>query len=334
MTTRKQTVASRGSGQFGNGLRSVERKCAFIDSGVGSECELGPQAIENTPPSKELGSFRQILSIARLRAIRFPNWVRFVAFSIHIPARQELGSLRQNAVPAPLARPRDNGRMRRLVLLLLVPAILPADTWVKFTSGPFEVFTDAGARPGREAMVRFLEFRHAVGLLLGEPELGTPLPVRVLVLKNPRGWTPDKPISEGRDRYNIVLPEKSSGSPALYVELTRLFLQANTKQMPPAFERGLISFFSTAEINGIAITVGAPPPQPDVDWARIHLLVVSPEYFGKLRVLLSNLRRGVDEEPAYRNAFGKSASRGRRAGEAAPRCGEIRHDVTEQPPFG
>ena len=36
------------------------------------------------------------------------------------------------------------------------------------------------------------------------------------------------------------------------------------------------------------------------------MLVVSPEYFGKLRVLLSNLRRGVDEEPAYRNAFGKS----------------------------
>ncbi len=196
--------------------------------------------------------------------------------------------------------------MRRVALLLLMPALLAAADWVKFTSGPFEVLTDAGARPGREAMVRFLEFRHAVGQIVGEPELGTPLPVRVLVLKNPRGWTSDQPISEGRDRYNIVLPEKSSGSPALYAELTKLFLQANTKQMPPTFERGLVAFFSTTEISGISITVGAPPPQPDVDWARIHLLVASPEYFGKMRVLLSNLRRGVDEEPAYRNAFGKS----------------------------
>jgi tetratricopeptide (TPR) repeat protein len=39
--------------------------------------------------------------------------------------------------------------------------------------------------------------------------------------------------------------------------------------------------------------------------ARVHLLVADPEYFGKLRVLLYNLRKGVDEDPAFRNAFGK-----------------------------
>src|SRR5258708_19077228 len=76
--------------------------------------------------------------------------------------------------------------------------------------------------------------------------------------------------------------------------------------MPTAFEHGLVEFLSSYEVNGIRITVGAPPTQPDLDWARIHLLVVDPEYFGKLRVLLYNLRKGVDEEPAYRNAFGKS----------------------------
>src|SRR5438270_9057949 len=82
--------------------------------------------------------------------------------------------------------------------------------------------------------------------------------------------------------------------------------------MPPAFEHGLVEFFSTLEVNGIRITAGAPPAsgaaQPDLDWARIHLLVVDPEYFGKVRVLLYNLRKGVAEDPAYRNAFGKSAA--------------------------
>ncbi|MBZ5617445.1 MAG: hypothetical protein LAQ69_01740, partial [Acidobacteriia bacterium] len=87
--------------------------------------------------------------------------------------------------------------------------------------------------------------------------------------------------------------------------LTRLFLKSNTTQMPPAFEHGLVEFLSTFQVTGIRITVGAPPPQPDLDWARVHLLVVDPEYFGKLRVLLYNLRKGVDEDPAFRNAFGK-----------------------------
>jgi hypothetical protein len=197
--------------------------------------------------------------------------------------------------------------MRRLALLTLLPAILGADDrWVKFTSGPFEVMTDAGSRAGRETMVEFLQFRHAVGQIVGEPELQTPQPVRILVFKNARGWTLPTPISEGRDRYNIVLQEKAAIPPAAFDQLTRLFLQSNTAQMPPAFERGLVAFFSTLDINGISITAGAPPPKPDLDWARIHFLVVSPEYFGKLRVLLANLRRGVDEEPAYRNAFGKS----------------------------
>jgi hypothetical protein len=61
-------------------------------------------------------------------------------------------------------------------------------------------------------------------------------------------------------------------------------------------------------VTGIRITVGVPPPQPDLEFARIHLLVTDPEYFGKLRVLLYNLRKGVAEDAAYRNAFGKSAT--------------------------
>jgi len=197
--------------------------------------------------------------------------------------------------------------MRRLLLLGLLPGLLAADDhWVKFTSGPYEVFTDAGARPGRETMVRFEEFRHAVGQLVGEPDLQTPQPVRIMLFKNARGWTSPGPLVEGRDRYAIVLQEKAAVSPDVYRELTRLFLKSNTAQMPPAFEHGLIEFLSTFEVNGIRITVGAPPAQPDLDWARIHLLVVDPEYFGKIRVLLFNLRKGVDEEPAFRNAFSKS----------------------------
>ena len=197
----------------------------------------------------------------------------------------------------------------RLYLLFLLPALLAADDhWIKFSSPPFEVFTDAGPRAGRDAMVRFQEFRHALGQLVGESDLQTPQLVRILVFKKTGTFALPAPIIEGRDRYAIVLQEKAAVSPAVYSELTRLLLKSNTAQMPPAFEHGLVEFLSTFEVNGIRITVGAPPPQPDLDWARIHLLVVEPEYFGKIRALLYNLRKGVDEDPAFRNSLGKPRS--------------------------
>ena len=197
--------------------------------------------------------------------------------------------------------------MWRLLIVGLLPCLLAAeDRWVKFTSGPFEVLTDAGPRAGRETMVRFQEFRHALGQLVGEQDLETAQPVRILVFKNAKGWTSPAPLTEGRDRFAIVLQEKGAVSPAVYRELTRLFLKSNTAQMPPAFEHGLVEFLSTFEVSGIRITVGAPPGTgPDLDWARVHLLVVNPEYFGRIHVLLYNLRKGVDEDPAFRNAFGK-----------------------------
>ncbi len=203
--------------------------------------------------------------------------------------------------------------MRRLFVLCLLPAALvAADRWTKFTAGPYQVFTDAGAGPGRAALVRFEEFRHAVGEVVGEPNLQTQIPVRILLFKNAQGWSSAEPISEGRASYNIVLSEKDvtkdAASPGIYSALTALFLQSNTARMPPAFEQGLIEFFSTYTVKDIHITVGAPPPGADLDWARIHMLVTDPDYFGKLRVLLFNLRRGAAEDPAYRNAFGKSAA--------------------------
>jgi len=204
--------------------------------------------------------------------------------------------------------------MRRLLLALalaLLPGHLAAeDHWVKFVSGPFETFTDAGGRSGRETLVRLEEFRWALGQMIGETDLQMQIPVRVFVLKNAKGWTTAAPVSEGRSTYNIVLDEKSMPGPATYRELTRLFLASNTGRMPATFEHGLVEFFSTFQVTGIRITAGAPPEggPPDLDWARVHLLVVDPEYFGKLRILLYNLRKGVDPDPAYRNAFGKSAA--------------------------
>jgi hypothetical protein len=67
--------------------------------------------------------------------------------------------------------------MRRLLLLGTIPWLLAADDhWVKFTRGPFEVMTDASPRSARETLVRFEQFRGALGQIIGEDDLQTPLP--------------------------------------------------------------------------------------------------------------------------------------------------------------
>ena len=119
--------------------------------------------------------------------------------------------------------------------------------------------------------------------------------------------------------------------PAVYSELTRLFLKSNTAQMPPAFEHGLAEFFTTFEVSGIHITVGAPPPRPDLDWARVHLLVVDPEYSGKLRVLLYNLRKGVDQDAGLPQCVRQVRSRSRGAGQAPFRRRELPDHLAFQP---
>ncbi len=168
--------------------------------------------------------------------------------------------------------------MRRLLTLALLPSLLPAADWVKFTSGPFEVFTDAGARAGRETLVALEEFRHAVGQVVGADDLTTPEPVRVLVFKKIADWKLDAPLVHGRNCYGITMAEKAGVPAGAYRALTTLLLEENTKRMPAAFERGLAEFFSTFEVNGIHITVGTPPgpggAPPDLDWARVHMLVV------------------------------------------------------------
>src|ERR1039458_5349628 len=91
--------------------------------------------------------------------------------------------------------------MRRwfvISILCLLPSLAMADRWVRYTSGPFEVLTDAGERAGQEAMVRFEEFWHSLGVIVGEEDLATPQPVRILVFKNAQGWTSPGPLKIGR----------------------------------------------------------------------------------------------------------------------------------------
>ena len=195
--------------------------------------------------------------------------------------------------------------MLKLLPLLLLPLAASAeDRWIDIRSGPFQVLTNAGDRPGREVLNQFEQVRYIVGTALGKPDLTTLWPVRLVLLKSGQ----PAPLSLTRDTYTGALVANSPTPRELLRECVRILIASNARRMSPAIESGMAEFYSTAQVSGTRITLGQPPPPAErtLDWARMHLIGVDPAYFGKLRVLLYNLQQGADPEPAFRNAFGKT----------------------------
>lgn len=195
--------------------------------------------------------------------------------------------------------------MLKLLALLLLPlAAFAEDRWLDIRSGPFQVLTNAGDRPGREVLNQLEQVRDTVGKALGKPDLTTLWPVRILVLKSGQPAA----LSLARDTYTGALVANSPTPRALLRECVRILIASNARRMPPGIESGMADFYSTAQVSGTRITLGQPLPSAErsLDWARMHLIGVDPAYFGKLRVLLYNLQQGADPEPAFRNAFGKT----------------------------
>jgi hypothetical protein len=196
--------------------------------------------------------------------------------------------------------------MPKWLVWLLLPLCASAaeDRWIDLRSGPFQVLSNAGDRPARDVLNLLEQLRDTVGAALGKPDLTTLWPVRVLVLKagQPVG------LSLSRDTYTGALAASAPIPPEWLRECLRILIESNARRMPAAIESGLEDFYSTAQASGTKVTLGQPPPpaQRNLDWARIHLIVVDPAYSGKLRVVLYNLQQGADPEPAFRNAIGKT----------------------------
>ncbi len=213
--------------------------------------------------------------------------------------------------------------MRRFLLFCLTTATLAGADWVQLRSGPFELFSDANPRMARETLAAFEQFRFALGQVLSKPELKADPAIRIMLYRTskelPAAESPpdSRPalipafipaLIRGRDRFVIPLAAESPISPQVFADCTRLFLERNVDRLPAAIEQGLMQLFATIEVHGTRVIWGTPPAPAyrTRDWARVHLLIANPENYAKSRVLFYNLQKGIDEDPAYRNALGYS----------------------------
>jgi hypothetical protein len=190
-------------------------------------------------------------------------------------------------------------------------AALGEDHWVEAKLGPFQVMSNGGDRPVREKLAYLEQFRAALGATIGEKDPQLFWPVRILVFKNAKELPAGSGrIQLGRNAMMLGVTENAPFSSEVLKDVARLLLERNTSGLPPSVESGLIALFSTLEVNGTHITLGSPVPagERSRDWARMHLLTVSQDYFGRTRVLINNLEQTSDFDAAYRNAYQKTSS--------------------------
>jgi hypothetical protein len=202
--------------------------------------------------------------------------------------------------------------MLRLFLVLLLPFVASAARWTEIRSGPFDILTDGGDKPARELLNQLEQLRWGLGAVLGKEDMKTTWPVRVVLFKDAKDFQRYSRASlpaPGRDSYVGALQAGAPAPRAWLRECARILLESNAARMPAEIESGLLDVYSTLQADGPRITLGAPPPpaaERTPAWAKVQMISVEPEYYGKMRVLLYNLQRGADPEPAYRNAFGKT----------------------------
>ena len=97
--------------------------------------------------------------------------------------------------------------------------------------------------------------------------------------------------------------------------LTLLLVGDNAGRMPESIQTALCDLFSTIDVKGTKVLLGAPLPSGELPpdrmraWAKMQLLATNPDYSGKIRVYLNNLQQGGDEDLAARNAFGMTPAK-------------------------
>jgi hypothetical protein len=187
-----------------------------------------------------------------------------------------------------------------VVWFVFSAALLRAAGWVEFRSGPFQVLSSAGDDIGRETLNDLEQLRNAIGITLGKQDLEPVWPIRIIVRKPERNVAFSPSLALSRDAWIAAIPKLG---PETMGSVATVLIDAFPGVIPVHLRRGLITLFSTLQVDNTRVTLGVPPSQKDRDWSRAHMLTVHPDYSGKVRVLLANLGRGIEPAVAYRNAF-------------------------------
>jgi hypothetical protein len=211
---------------------------------------------------------------------------------------------------------------------MTVPAA--AANWTDYSTGPLHVISDAPNRAARERLAEMEQLRHELGVALGKDNLDMVWPLDVVVFPNQREYGPHALPQPMVDGGSATLAAWTGDVPLprdFLRLLTLRLIEDNAGRMPEATETALGDLFSTIQVNGTRVLLGAPlaagelTPARLAAWAKLQMLATQPEYSAKLRVYLGNLQQSTDEGVAAHNAFDLTAAELNRRADAYLRAG-------------
>ena len=166
--------------------------------------------------------------------------------------------------------PSSIGRFAAAVLASVFTASIAtaAEQWLKLTSSHFELYTTAGEKKGREAVLYFEQVRDFFGKVRGDAKPVTTTPVRIIAFHSDKEYKPYR-ISEsadafyldGYDRDYIVMraitPENY---PIAVHEFTHLLVKHSGIEIPIWLNEGLAEVYSSMKPLGKKVLVGSLIP--------------------------------------------------------------------------
>lgn len=151
----------------------------------------------------------------------------------------------------------------RFTALLLVTPLFGAEQWVKLSTPNFELYTMAGEKKGREAILYFEQVR-SFFLQASESKRVSEFPVRIVAFRGEKQYQPYRIndfatayFTRGRNRDYIVMQDISSEHyPVAIHEYTHLILAHSGVKPPPWLNEGLAELYSTLHPEGKRAAVG------------------------------------------------------------------------------
>ncbi len=155
-------------------------------------------------------------------------------------------------------------RCFRLVAAIFLAIPLPAaDQWVKLTTPNFELYTSAGEKKGREAILYFEQVRSFFQEASGSKRVPE-FPVRIVAFRGEKQYQPYRMneaafayYARGRSRDYIVMQDIAGDHyPAAIHEYTHLIVEHAGLNLPPWLNEGLAELYSTLKPMGKKAAVG------------------------------------------------------------------------------
>ena len=211
---------------------------------------------------------------------------------------------------------------------VFLPSVAPAaDQWLKLKSSHFELYTTAGEKKGREAILYFEQVRDFFGRARQGAKPATNVPVRIVAFRSDKEFQPYRINEfatafylEGYDRDYIVMRSITPENyPVAVHEFTHLLVKHSGAEVPIWFNEGLAELYSTLKPMGNKVMVGQVIPGryyylQQHKWLSLETLLAvdhrSPYYNERDRAGMFYseswaLMHMLNLSPAYRPQFSK-----------------------------